>query len=112
MAHRHHAFKSGVDHLHRRGREHVKVEVVSLDAGFEHRIQQLNILFEPDAFADLDEMFATYARTEFWVVEQKVRELCALLDEVELGHPRGFAFKLSGGNAHQLAQNVACIVKS
>ncbi len=112
VTHRHHALERRVNHFHRSCGEHVEIEVVPLDAAFQHRVQQLNILFEPDAFADFDEMFATHARTEFWVVQKKVGELRTLLDQVELGHPGGLAFKLSCGNAHQLAQNIARIVES
>ena len=43
--------------------------------------------------------------------DQQVGELRPLLDEVELGHPFGFALELIGGNANQLAQHIAGVVE-
>jgi len=85
--------------------------MVAFDALLQHRGQQLYVLFEADAFADLDEVLTAYARAEFRIVQQQIRELRSLLHQVQLGHSRRFPLKLGGWNTYQFAQYVTRIIE-
>ncbi len=72
---------------------------MSIDAGFEDLVKQLDVTLEANSFADLVKMFLSNFRFEFGIVEQEIGEFGSLLHQVDLGHAFGFAFELGGGNA-------------
>ena len=84
---------------------------MSVDAGFEDLIKQFDIPFEANALAHFMEMLFAHFVFELGIVKQKVSELRSLLDQIDLGHPLGFAFELLGRNADQFGEHVAGIVE-
>jgi hypothetical protein len=52
------------------------------------------------------------APAKFRIVQQQVRELAALLHQIQLGHPGNLAFKLGKRYAEQLAEHVPRIVEA
>jgi hypothetical protein len=57
-------------HLHRRRREHVKVEVESIDPPVEDLVNLLDIVLETNSFAHLEQMVAPDARMELGIMQE------------------------------------------
>lgn len=51
------------------------------------------------------------ARAKFGIVEEKIGEFGALLDEIEFGHAFGFAFEFGGGDSDDFAEDVTRVVE-
>ncbi len=86
----------------------VERELVSVEVRQQFQ-QQRNIGFQPDAFAHLDEVLAAHA-AEFRIVQQKVRELAALLYQVDVRQSGDTLAETR--NTQKVAQNVPRIVKA
>src|SRR5271154_5162056 len=89
----------------------MKVKMVALDAVVENFAQQPDIVFQPNSFSHLYQVFLAHPRTEVRIVEQEVSEFGALLDQIYFGHSGGFALELLGRDSHDLAQDVSGIVE-
>ena len=79
---RHHTFQRRFDDFLRRGGHHEERETVAVDI-LEQFGQECDVRFQADTLADLDEML-TADFPEFGVVQQKIGEFAALLDQVDL----------------------------
>src|SRR5580692_1541830 len=51
-------------------------------------------------------------RLKLWIMQQQVRQLGALLDQVELRHPLRLALEFRSRNADQFAEYIARVVES
>ncbi len=76
---------------------------MTVNAGVEQLVKQLDVALESNPLAHFVQMFLSHLRLELRIVEQQSkRKLSALLYQVDLGHPFGFALELFGGNADQV----------
>jgi hypothetical protein len=66
----HDSLQRRLDHLHRRRREHVKVEVESIDPPVEDLVNLLDVFLEANAFAHLEQMVAPDARMELGIMQE------------------------------------------
>src|SRR5579863_1559796 len=57
-------------------------------------------------------MLFPHSSLKLRIMQQQVRQLGALLDEIELRHPMRLALELSSRNADQFAQHIARVVES
>ena len=112
MLGRNDAFQSRADHFHRAGRDHVEIEVVTLDLVRQKAVERVDVGLQPNGLAGLVQMFAAHARAEFGIVQQQVGELASLLHQVQLSHPGGLTLEFAGGNPQQLGQHVARVVEA
>ena len=104
----HDAFERRLNHFLRRGRDHVKHEPVAVDV-FQQMRQQADVLFQPDALPDLDQvLFADAAVLR--VVEQQVGEFSSLLHQANFG--QAFDPFCKSRCADQLAQHDPRIVEA
>src|SRR5437867_8644418 len=87
------SFQSGLNHFHRRGRGHVKIEAIAIDAVTEKLVKQVDILLQANAFVDFKQVLTAHTSAEFGIVKQKIRQFPALLNQVQFRHAAGFAFK-------------------
>jgi hypothetical protein len=71
--------------------------------------KQPDILFQPDSFADLDEVFFAHAPV-FGVVQKQICQLTTLLDQVDVGQTANPV--VEPGDSQQFAQNYAGVVKA
>src|SRR5580700_8948102 len=106
------ALERRVDYFHGRGGENIEIEGVSVDAGFEDLVKQLDIPLQPDALADLVQMLLPHLGLKLGVVQKKIGKLRSLLYQVDLRHSLGFALEFVGGDADQLGEHVTGIVES
>ena len=77
----------------------------------ENLVQQLDALLEPETLTDFIEMLLANPAAKLGIVEQEVRQLRPLLDEVEFRHTRRLAFELVGPDAENLTQDVTGVVE-
>jgi len=96
------------DFLRRRG-DHVEVEAVAVDPLREHPGEKLYVPFEPNLAADLEEI-STSDSGVLRVIREQVRQLGALLHEIEIGECRHFLTKAR--DPQHLAQHDAGVVKA
>ena len=103
----HDPFQRRLDHLDWSRRDHIKLKVVPNDSRVEDAMQHPNVFLQPDALADFVKMFRPHSIVKFRVVQEQVRELSALLHQVELCHARGLTLELLAGNPQQFGEHVA-----
>src|SRR5262249_26183960 len=85
--------------------------MVAGNAAVENLIQQRDVVLQANALADLVQMLLANARLEFWIMQQQVCELCALLNEIKSRHPGGLSLELGSRNSHELGEHVAGVVE-
>src|SRR6202035_611308 len=95
------SFQRGVNHLNWRRRKNVEIEYISVEAGFENLVQQLNVTLEADALPYFVQMFLPHFVFELRIVEKKVGEFGSLLHEINLCHAFCFALELGRRNTDQ-----------
>jgi hypothetical protein len=83
----------------------------SADAVVKDLVEQANVLFQANLFADFVEMFSAHARTKFGVVQEKIGKLGSLLHKIDFCHARSAALELFRRNADDFAQHVARVVE-
>ena len=93
----------------RRRRDHVEVEAVAIDPLREHPREELDVALEPDLAPDLEEIIPSDSRV-LRIVREQVRQLRALLHEIEIGERRDFLTKAR--DPQHLAQHDAGVVKA
>src|ERR1043166_2275607 len=82
------ALERRLDYFFGRGGDHVKGEPIALQV-IEQLRKKADIVLEPDLLTDLDQMLSSDAAV-FRVVQQQVRQLPTLLDEVHTRQPTDF----------------------
>src|SRR5437667_12077438 len=85
--------------------------MVAWNPAIENLIQEGDIFFQANAFADFIKMFLADARLEFRIMQKQICELSSLLHQVEPRHAGGFALELRGWNANQFGEHVAGVVE-
>ena len=108
---RNNVFQCRDNDLDRSRRQPIKIKLVPVDARIASLVKQFDVPLEADSFADLAEMFFANFGLELGIMQQQVGQFRALLHQVDLGHPLGFAFEVLGGNADQFGEHVAGIVE-
>ena len=88
------AFERGLDDLARSGGNDVKGEPEALDAVREEIDELRNVVFQTDAAAGLDQVFAPDA-AKLRIVPDQIGELSALVDEITA--PQSFDFGVERG---------------
>lgn len=83
-----------------------------VDPRVQQLVQKLDVALQANSLADLAKMFFPHLRAKLRVVQQQVRELRALLHEVDFGHSLRLALEFFGRDADQLRQHIAGIVES
>ena len=83
----------------------------SVDPPVKYLVNLLDIVLEANAFAHLDQIVTPHPRTKLRIMQQQIRKLGALLNQVQLRHALGLALEFLHRNAQQLAQYVARIVE-
>jgi hypothetical protein len=72
----------------------------------------LDVHFQPDVLAGPDQVLFADSCVQVRVVEQKVRQLGALLDEILRRKDGSLLFELFAGYAHHFAKNTPGIMKA
>src|SRR5439155_8582108 len=103
------ALEGGFDDRLGRRRDHPEQEAAPVDAMVEELDQALDVVLEMHPLARLDQMLAAHA-PELRIVAKQVRELGALLDEVDAGESRDLLPEARGTD--QLAQNDSRVVEA
>ena len=86
--------------------------MIAVHSVLEHLVKQFDIFFQPDVLADFVQMLFPHFLAELGIMQQQVRQLRALLHQVQLGHALRLTFKFRSRNADQFTQHVAGIVES
>ena len=89
--------------------DHVEEEPVPVDPVEEQLGEQPDVVLETNPLAHLDEMLPAHAAV-FGIVQQQVRELSALLHQVDAGEPGDLL--VEGRGAEQLAQDGAGVLEA
>src|ERR1700686_1160263 len=84
---------------------------MAVDARVEQLVKQFDVALETNPLAHFVQMFLANFGLELRIMQQQVGELRALLHQIDLGHPLGFAFEVLGRNADQFGEHVAGIVE-
>jgi len=108
----HDALQGGAHHLHRRRRDHVKVEVVAVHLAGQKAIEKSNVRLQAHAAADFVQILPPHPRAELGVVQQQVHQFAALLHQVQLRHAPRLALEFLRRNPHQLTEHVAGVVEA
>src|SRR5580704_2808085 len=108
---RHDVFECRLNDFDRSRGEDVEIKFIAIDLIGENLVEQVDVVFQANAFSDFVEMLAANSSAEFGIVQQQVGELRPLLDEVQFLHPFNFAFELGNGNAHHFTEDVAGVVE-
>src|SRR5580700_2601148 len=111
MVRRNDALQRRADDLHRPRRDHVKIEVKSLDLVRQEFVQRIDIWLEPHPLARFVQMLLAHL-AEFRIVQQQVRQFASLLHEVQFRHSRNLALVLARRNSQQLAENKSGVIKA
>src|SRR5207253_6280779 len=90
---RHDPLQRRLDHLQRCRREHVKIKVESVNPLVEYLVNLLDVVLEANALAHLEQVVAPDARTELRIVQKKISQLGALLNQVQFRHALDFALE-------------------
>src|SRR5262249_31948324 len=86
------SFECRLDDFLRRGRDDVEVELVAFGKSFQSFRKQLNVVLQADLLSCLDQVMAPHT-AEFRIMQDQVRELSALLYQVDLGQSPDFVME-------------------
>src|SRR5260370_33336096 len=111
MVLRHDPLQRILNRLQRRRREHIKIKVESVNPLVEYLVNLLDIVLEANALPHLEQVVAPDARTELRIMQEKISQLGALLNQVQLCHALDSALEFLDRNAQQLAQDITRIVE-
>ena len=109
MVRGHDALERGLDHRPRRGRDDVEREAILVGAGIETLDEALDVFLQSHPLPGLDQMLAAYA-PELGIVAQEVRELGALLHEVNVREAGNLFSKVR--YADQLAEDEPGVIEA
>src|ERR1700687_5679497 len=103
------ALEGGLNDLLGRRGDDVEMDFVALGKIVESARKKGDVVFEADALAGFDQMFAPYA-AKFGIVKNQIGELRALLDEVHLRQALDLVVK--GVETDEFAQNDTRVVEA